>query len=206
MTKDDAKIEDELDLMTSFMKHVLFQDNKRGMELHSDYLNFNHGFAASMVDRIVAHDDIENARARNHIKKQEGFCSKNLIKQMKRLSSAGELVRIANTHEIGIYILAELRMRKTEMEKVQQQKDQKKIDNHLKQVADLVKLRGLKPKECEWNSNDIKTAIKTVKTAEDGKMPSLKKDLLKTWLVCLLIPGTVQMLEEKCHRRRPYNI
>ena len=52
---------------------------------------------------------------------------------------------------------------------------------HLKHVEDLLKLRDAKPNESEWNSSDYKTAIKTVKTAEDGKMPTLKNDLREMW-------------------------
>ena len=181
MTKDDAEVEDELDLMTSVTKHALFQDNKRNEELNGSYLNFNNGFAASRIDRIIAHEDIERARARNHIKKQQGISSIHLIKQMKRLSSAGELVRVANTHQIGMDILTELNVRKAETEKLQQEKYQKKIDTQRKQIGDLVKLRALKPKECDWNSSNLKTAIKTVKTPEDGKMPTNKKDLISMW-------------------------
>ena len=116
-------------------------------EWNADTLNFSCGYAAYMVDRLVAHRDVEEVRARNHIKKQEGASSKNLLKQVKRLTSAGELVRVAITHEIGMDILTELTLRKTEMEHKQQQKEQKKLETHIKHVGDLLKLRAAKPNE-----------------------------------------------------------
>ena len=42
-------------------------------------------------------------------------------------------------------------------------------------------MRDAKPNESEWNSSDYKTAIKTVKTGEDGKMPTFKNDLREMW-------------------------
>ena len=89
--------------------------------------------------------------------------------------------RIANTHTIGVNILDELKARKEKMATAEQQKAQKKMETHLKNVAELVNLREVKPNETEWNASELKVAIKAIKTNEDGKTPSLKKDLVNLW-------------------------
>ena len=45
---------------------------------------------------------------------------------MKRLSAAGELVRVAMTHEVGIDLLSEMRMRRAEDKEAKDAKEQKK--------------------------------------------------------------------------------
>ena len=181
MTEEDKEVETELGIVSTMIKDIL--ENNEANNPYEAYhrLNFREGYAANMLDRLVGHHDLESARARNHFKKEMGVSSRSLMKQVKRLTSAGELVRIANTHTIGVNILDELKARKEEMATAEQQKAQKKMETHLKNVAELVNLREVKPNETEWNASELKVAIKAIKTNEDGKTPSLKKDLVNLW-------------------------
>ena len=181
MTEEDKEVETELGIVSTMIKDILENNEENNPYEAYHRLNFREGYAANMLDRLVGHHDLESARARNHFKKEMGVSSRSLMKQVKRLTSAGELVRIANTHTIGVNILDELKARKEEMATAEQQKAQKKMETHLKNVAELVNLREVKPNETEWNASELKVAIKAIKTNEDGKTPSLKKDLVNLW-------------------------
>ena len=75
-------------------------------------LNFNNGFAGLMIDKIVGYSDIEKAWAQNNEKAVFVTNTKILLKQVKKLMSAGELVKVTNTHELGINLLTEIRTQK----------------------------------------------------------------------------------------------
>ena len=74
-------------------------------------LNFSSGMAAKAIERIVGFLDLEKARARNRSKRKKGESTKALLRKLKKLNSAGQLVRIAETHEIGIDLLDEINRR-----------------------------------------------------------------------------------------------
>ena len=86
-------------------------------------LNFNHGFASVVVDKLVGHADLELAQSRNMTKVTIGENSKVLIKNMKKLKSAGELVRVGNTHEIGMDLLCEVCLRKADLDMEKERKN-----------------------------------------------------------------------------------
>ena len=181
MTEEDREMESTLDMIG-----LLQQMNEQDDNVISSYddrnsLNFQEGFSSDMIDRLVAHNDLAKARARNNLKREMGVSSKSLMKQVKRLTSAGEIVRVANTHEIGISILEELLLRKEDLETAAFKKEQKKLDSHLKNIGELVKLREEKPDDKNWSSNEMKIGIKALKKSEDGKTPTIKKDLRRLW-------------------------
>ena len=179
MTEEDKQFEEELELLPAHIENLL--NDQASNKSNNDLLSFNSGYAATFIDRLVGQQDIERARARNHIKKQAGANTKTLMKQIKRLTSAGELVRVANTHEIGKTILEEVMSRRQDMQAREEEKKQKKLHTHLKNVGELVRLREKKPNDKDWNSSQLKIAIKAVKTNEDGKIPTLKQELVDMW-------------------------
>ena len=92
---------------------------------------------------------------------------------MKKLSSAGELVRICNTHEIGMDLLVEICLRKAEAEKEEELKRMKK---QLQQRYDVLKLYAImkgKKKIDNWVNVDYKVAIKAMKIESDGQSVTL---------------------------------
>ena len=67
---------------------------------HVDHpLNFNCGYASTVTDKIVSAVDMQQARAQNNAKAEFGSNSKVLIIKMKKLTSDGQLVHVANTNE-----------------------------------------------------------------------------------------------------------
>ena len=70
--------------------------------------------------------DLQRARARNHAKAKFETNSKALIKKMKKLPSTGQFVRVAHTHEIGMDLLIEIKLRKSESDQALKEKLKKK--------------------------------------------------------------------------------
>ena len=105
---------------------------------------------------------------------------KDLLKHMKKLNSAGELVRICNTHEIGMDLLCEVCLRKAEMEKEESIKHVKKSKQKYKVIKAYVMMKSKKGDDIkQWMNGDYKIAIKAMKTDKDGRMPSKKDELIK---------------------------
>ena len=58
----------------------------------NSHLNFNHAYSSMFIDKLVGHSDIEKARACNKYHATCGTNTEELSKQVKKLTSAGELV------------------------------------------------------------------------------------------------------------------
>ena len=96
MTADDKQMEEELKLLGDKYARMPGSEANASQEIShqntNDQLNFSEGYAASVLDKLVGHVDLENTRARNNTKSEFGKNSKSLIKHMKKLTSAGQLV------------------------------------------------------------------------------------------------------------------
>ena len=97
---------------------------------------------------------------------------------MKKLTSVGELVKVMNTHELGIDLLTEVRRRKLEMDAIKYAKAMKKKQEHYNLVNEYVKLITDKPDESSWTIPDLKVALKAMKTDKDGMMLTRKQDII----------------------------
>ena len=64
----------------------------------------------------------------NQLHAEFGKNTKNLLKQVKKLTSAGELVKVANTHNL----LTELRHKKAEVAAIAEEKMNKKLKENYK--------------------------------------------------------------------------
>ena len=54
----------------------------------------------------------------------------------------------------------------------------KKIEEHRSQIEEYIALIKDKPDEKLWTSKDMKVAICSLKNDNDGKVPTLKKDIV----------------------------
>ena len=140
-------------------------------------LNYNHVYSCLFIDKIVGHADVEKARARNKYRANIGSNTKELLKQIKKLTSAGELVKVANTHEIGEDLLTEVRRRKVEVDAEMMEKARKKMRERREQLEEYITMVTVKPDENCWTTKDMKVAIRALKNDNDGKVPTLKKDI-----------------------------
>ena len=82
---------------------------------------------------------------------------------MKKLTSAGQLVRVVNTHEIGLNLLEEIKLRKQEMDKNDMEKARKKQAQRFEVIDRYVNMKQTKKEESSWNNNDYKITIKELK-------------------------------------------
>ena len=144
MTESDKIEMNSLGIMTP--EKLLLVDNPREASNNSsteatsvtnneDNLNLNCRFAATVIDKLVGHVNLEKARARNLAKSKIGGNTKDLLKHMKELNSAGELVRICHTHKLRMDLLTEVRLRRAEIENEENLKRVKKQ----KQRYDILK-------------------------------------------------------------------
>ena len=60
------------------------------------------------------------------------------MKQVKKLTSAGELVKVTNTHELGIDLLTEIRRRKAELDVIENAR--KKNLQQVEIIKDYIKV------------------------------------------------------------------
>ena len=133
MTEVDREEELNLGYLTGYKIQMI----ENSLELQADditapisnndsTLNFNSGYACRMVDKLIGDTDLERARARTNQRAKFGENTKAMLKNMERLSAVGELVRVAMTHEVGIDLLSEMRMRRAEEKEAKDAKEQKK--------------------------------------------------------------------------------
>ena len=177
MTVTDKEQEDDLHILTQEKLSIIGSST-----YHLEHpLNFNCGYASTVIDSIVGAVDLQRARARNNAKAKIGANSKLLIKKMKKLTSAGQLVRVANTHEIGLSLLEEIKLRKGEMEKIDMEVAKKKQAQKFETMDRYVNLKESKKEESNWNNSDYKVAIKALKKDKDGKTPTKKADMVEFW-------------------------
>ena len=177
MTVTDKEQEDDLHILTQEKLSIIGSST-----YHLEHpLNFNCGYASTIIDSIVGAVDLQQARARNNAKAKIGANSKLLIKKMKKLTSAGQLVRVANTHEIGLSLLEEIKLRKGEMEKIDMEVAKKKQAQKFETMDRYVNLKESKKEESNWNNSDYKVAIKALKKDKDGKTPTKKADMVEFW-------------------------
>ena len=73
----------------------------------------------------------------------------NLIKNMKKLNSVGELVRVGNTHEIGMDHLCEICLRKAKLDKELELKCVKKLKAKFAILKAYIELKESKDR-CNW--------------------------------------------------------
>lgn len=141
-------------------------------------LNYNHMYSSIFIDKLIGHADVEKARACNKYRAECGSNTKELLKQVKKLTSAGKLVKVANTHEIGIDLLTEVRRRKALIEAEMEEKAAKKIKERRDLLLEYVTLLNTKPDDKTWTSKEVKIAIRALKNNCDGKVPTIKKDII----------------------------
>ena len=144
-------------------------------------LNFNCGYASTVIDKIVGSVDLQRARARNNAKAKFGTNTRMLIKNMKKLTSAGQLVRVANTHEIGLCLLEEIKLRKRAMDSIQMEKQMKKRDQRFEAMDRYINMKEVKNDESKWNNSEFKVAIRALKIEKDGRLPVKKTDMIALW-------------------------
>ena len=157
---------------------ILCSTLSESSSLTNSHLNFNHAYSSLFIDKLVGHADVEKARARNKYRANIGNNTKELLKQVKKLTSAGELVKVANTHEIGLDLLTEVRRRKAEVDAAMMEKSLKKMKERYEVLKEYVAMTEEKTDKKLWTSKELKTAIKALKVDSDGKVPTLKKDLV----------------------------
>ena len=85
---------------------------------------------------------MEHTRVHNNTKEKFGQNSRSLMKNMKKLTSAGQLVEKGNTHEIGMDLLSEVRLRKTEAAKLEKEKSRKKLESKFEFMDKYVKIKN----------------------------------------------------------------
>ena len=141
-------------------------------------LNFNHAYSCLFIDKLIGHADVERARARNKYRASCGNNTKELLKQVKKLTSAGELVKVANTHEIGIDLLTEVKRRKAEADAVMMERALKKMKERQDQLKEYIIVVNKKPDDKTWSIREMKVVIRALKNDSDGKVPTLKKDFV----------------------------
>ena len=101
---------------------------------------------------------------------------------MKKLNSAEELVRIFNTHEIGMDLLTEVRLHKAELDNENELKHMEKLKQRYDILNAYVVMKENKSANGkDWVSTDYKVAVKAMKKDSDGKMPTKKDDLVKMY-------------------------
>jgi hypothetical protein len=151
--------------------------------------NFTNGFSATILDKMVARNDINNSRKRNYDLKKVGSTLEQKLKLMSRKSSA-QLVLVAQVHVLGKPLTQRI---KEDIMLLQQQQQEATIKKDLQYLtmcneADKAQAKnGDKPSYESWNVNDLKALIKPVKRKSDGKMPARKAALV--------------LLAQKCHGR-----
>ena len=146
--------------------------------LTNSHLNFNHTYSSLFIDKLVGHADVEKVRARNKYRDNIGNNTKEFLKQVKKLTSAGELIKVANTHEIGLDLLTEVWCCKAEADAAMMEKTMKRMQERFKVLKEYVTMIEDKTNEKTWTSRELKTAIRALKVDNNGKVPTLKKDLV----------------------------
>ena len=80
MTEEDREMESTLDMIGLLQQMNDQDDNVISSYDDRNSLNFQEGFSSDMIDRLVAHNDLAKARARNNLKREMGVSSKSLMK------------------------------------------------------------------------------------------------------------------------------
>ena len=179
MSDYDRQQELHLDLVNERKLEILLDKHGEVDDDSTDEtaLNFNNGYAGVMIDKIVGYADIEKARARNSERAVFGTNTKELLKSVKKLTSAGELVKVANTHELGLDLLTEIRRRQKEVETVANEKLTKKKQKRFDTIDDFVTLLNNNDVPKTWTVSEYKSAVKALKVDGDGPIPSKKQEL-----------------------------
>ena len=182
MSDHDRQVELELGLVTEKKLELLLDEMESyDVDDGNDQLNFNNGYAGVMINKIVGYSDIKKARARNNEKAIFGTNTKAL-----KLTLAGELVKVANTHEFGVDLLSEMRRRKEDMEQIAIAKEMKRKKKRVNVINKYKKLVAVKRDEQTWTISDFKVAIKALKRDSDRSIPGKKQELV---LMCNKIKG-----------------
>ena len=103
------------------------------------------------------------------------------MKDMKKLTLAGKLVWVAQTHELGMDLLKEVKRHKHQLQIVEVERQQKR--GVYKSISrDYIDLRAKKVNdEKVWEVDDYKVVIKVLKDESDWKTPLRKGDLVNMW-------------------------
>ena len=141
-------------------------------------LNFSNGFAGVIVEKIDGYADVEKARARNNENVTFGINTKALLKQIKKLTSASELVKVANTHKLGLDLLTEICLRKHELEVANNEKLIERKEKRLETIKAYSNLINNKTNVKTWTVLDYKTAVKALKSDSDEAIPTKKQELV----------------------------
>ena len=177
MSQYDQEQELELGLVTEKKLKLLLDEMEEGNDgIDDTLLNFNDGYAGVIIDKIVGYSDIEKAQARSNKKAVFGTNTKTLLKQVKKLMSAGELVKVAHTHKLGMDLLTEIRNRKNELEALANEKMLKKKQKQLDVIKHYMKLVTDKSNMKSWNVSDYKVTLMALKADVDGPIPTKKEN------------------------------
>ena len=149
--------------------------------LQRSNLDFNHRYASIFIDKIVGHSDLELARSRNKHHSQCGMSAKKPIKQVKKVTFAGEIVKIGNTHEIGMDLLTQVCCCNAELDLIAEIKLLKKEQEHHNMVHTYILLLKKKTNEKTCTITDLKVVIQALKVGADGRIPWVKKDLIELY-------------------------
>ena len=104
------------------------------------------------------------------------FQCKYLAKTIKN-----SLVKVANTHELGIDMLTEISMRKAELDVIENEKTMKKRMQQFNIIDEYIKLDHKKGDDTKWTASEFRVAIKALKEESDGAMAVKKKDLVNMY-------------------------
>ena len=96
------------------------------------------------------------------------------MKQVNKLTLAGELVKVANTHELGVDFLTEIRRRKADLGEITIAKEMKKKQKCFDIIDDYNKLLKDKDDSQTWTISDFKVALNALKRESDGAIPGKK--------------------------------
>jgi hypothetical protein len=145
--------------------------------------NFSSGYSATVLDRIVSKQDLQSSRSRGIENKKNADLLEVRISRMSR-KSAAQLALVGQTHTLGKTLFERVAL---DYAQIKQEKDRIKTKKELAYrticiAADEVFKKNATKKDYSlWSINDLRTVVKPVKVAEDGKLPTKKKEMLKLW-------------------------
>ena len=86
------------------------------------------------------------------------------------MRSAGQLITLAGTFEIGQELFDEVNQRAQEKVKIKEEKDKKDMEAHQFNIEQLKKLRKTKD-EAKWTMDDLRLGLQTIKKKEIEQTP-----------------------------------
>ena len=147
--------------------------------------NFDKGAMAQFVaDTVLGAVDRQKSRDRVQKRKSEGETRRNRILKIQKKLTAGKLVLDGRSHHLDHTVLDHVRRKTLEREEEAINKRNKSQLNYLKQChyADKVWSKNKDLDVSKWKrKDDIITYLKPLKNKDDGKFPSLRKDIERVY-------------------------